>query len=72
MTNTAQFAVPICNPNGTATETSSLCCDYNSPAEFYVFVGVMGFLYSLAAIILHVVFDDTHRKNDNIPTAVSK
>ena len=40
-------------------------------AEFYVFVGVMAFLYSLAAVILYVVFDDKYRKYDLIPIAVS-
>ena len=70
LTESAQFEQPFCNSTADK-ETQSPCCDYNSPAEFYVFVGVMAFLYSLAAIVLYVVFDDLYRNDENIPTAVS-
>ena len=45
--------------------------NFNAPSQFYVFVGVMAFLYSLAAIVLYVWFDDKYRSNENIPVAVS-
>jgi len=31
-------------------------------AQFYVFVGVMVFLYCLAALVLYVLFDSVYRK----------
>jgi len=67
LTKSAQFDVPICN--ATKTGTSSPCCDYNSSAEFYVFVGVMAWLYVLAITVYYVLFDDRYRENENIPTA---
>ncbi|XP_060072766.1 synaptophysin-like [Ylistrum balloti] len=35
-----------------------------SAAEFYVFVGVIVFLYCMAALILYIFFDDQYRKNN--------
>lgn len=45
---------------------TSLCCNYDSPAEFYVAVGVIVFLYCIAAIVLYVCFDDKYYRR--IPT----
>jgi Membrane-associating domain len=44
--------------------------DYSSASEFYVFVGVTAFLYSLAILIFYVFFDDKYRNSDNIPIVV--
>jgi hypothetical protein len=43
--------------------------DFTHPSQFYVFVGVMAFLYSLSALILYVFADDKYRQIDNIPAA---
>ena len=68
--NSYKFPVPICN--ATSTEDASMNGNYGSAAEFYVFVGVMAFLYSIAALILYVFFDEKYRKFDVIPIAVSE
>ena len=43
----------------------------SAAAEFYVFVGVMAFLYCIAALVLYIGFDDKYRKFDNVPIIVS-
>ena len=45
--------------------------NFSAPAEFYVFVGVMAFLYCIAALVLYIGFDDKYRKFDNVPIIVS-
>ena len=45
--------------------------NFSPPAEFYVFVGVMAFLYCIAALVLYIGFDDKYRKFDNVPIIVS-
>ncbi|XP_055883173.1 synaptophysin-like isoform X2 [Biomphalaria glabrata] len=37
-----------------------------SSAEFYVFVGVIVFLYCLAALVLYIFFDDLYRRNTRL------
>ncbi|CAL1536583.1 unnamed protein product [Lymnaea stagnalis] len=37
-----------------------------SSAEFYVFVGVIVFLYCLGALVLYIFFDDQYRRNTRI------
>ncbi|XP_074645179.1 synaptoporin-like isoform X2 [Tubulanus polymorphus] len=64
--NAEEIKVPIC---GAADKTVHPWGDFKAPAEFYVFVGVMAFLYCIAAVILYVFFDDHYRKNDKIPIA---
>ena len=66
--NSFQFNVPLCG--GAANGTRGLYGDFSAPSQFYVFVGVMAFLYSLAAVVLYVCFDDKYRKYDQIPIAV--
>ena len=61
---------PVCN----STQAKSLVLpygDFASPSQFYVFIGVMAFLYSLAAIVLYVKFDHLYRNNDKVPIVVS-
>jgi hypothetical protein len=47
----------------------SMYGDFSAPSQFYVFVGVMAFLYSLAALLLYVFADDKYRQIDSIPAA---
>ncbi|XP_059165529.1 synaptophysin-like isoform X2 [Physella acuta] len=37
-----------------------------SSAEFYVFVGVIVFLYCLGALVLYIFFDDFYRRNTRV------
>ena len=61
--------MPVCST--TYNKTEHPYGDFSAPSQFYVFVGVVCFLYCLGAIILYVFFDDTYRKNDRIPIIVS-
>ncbi|GFR66273.1 synaptophysin [Elysia marginata] len=58
------FSTPICN----ATKTGEFCLlsGSQSSAQFYVFVGVIVFLYCLAALVLYIFFDDLYRKNTRL------
>ena len=40
-------------------------------AQFYVFVGVIVFLYCLAALVLYLFFDEQYKKHNYITIAVS-
>ena len=51
-------------------DTLSPCCNYNSGPQFYVFVGVMAFLYCIASLVLYVFFDDKWRNIELIPVVV--
>jgi len=65
-----EIKLPLCGDE--KKEPAHPCCDYNSSAEFYVFVGVIVFLYCIAAIILYVCFDDKYyRRIPGVRTAVS-
>ncbi|KAJ8302395.1 hypothetical protein KUTeg_021382 [Tegillarca granosa] len=62
------FQTPLCPPNVTTPDSIiknvPLLEGAKSSAEFYVFVGVIVFLYCIAAIILYTFFDDLYRKNN--------
>lgn len=62
------FGVPIC---GNITSEPCPLVGAKSSAEFYVFVGVIVFLYCLAALVLYIVFDHLYRRNSRIVIAVS-
>jgi len=55
----------VCNNNVTLTMRGNV----SSSAQFYVFIGVMAFLYSLGALILYVFADDKYRQIDKLPAA---
>jgi chromate transport protein ChrA len=61
----------ICNTTPGPTLQVALLEGAKSSAEFYVFVGVIVFLYCLAALVLYLLFDEVYRSNTNISTAVS-
>ncbi|CAG5134027.1 unnamed protein product, partial [Candidula unifasciata] len=58
---------PICSPN--KTDNFCLLAGAKSSAEFYVFVGVIVFLYCIGALVLYIVFDDSYRKNNRLIVA---
>ena len=66
----AEFEYKECDTGKTVKQTP--CCNFNSAAQFYVFVGVMAFLYCIASLILYVFFDEKWRNMDLIPIAVSR
>ena len=45
--------------------------DVSGASQFYVFVGVMAFLYSLGAVLLYIFADDKYRQLDYLPKIVS-
>ena len=61
----------ICNTSTGPAKQVALLEGAKSSAEFYVFVGVIVFLYCLAALVLYLLFDEVYRSNTNISTAVS-
>jgi hypothetical protein len=65
----ACFDTPVCT--STNATKSSICVfgNYSSAAEFYVFVGVMAFLYALAALVFYVFCDEQYQHNDKVPIA---
>lgn len=63
--------VPLCKNVSGPHGQVALLEGAKSSAEFYVFVGVIVFLYCLAALVLYLLFDEVYRSNTNISTAVS-
>lgn len=57
--------LPICSD--THNTTTHPYGDFSAPSQFFVFIGVVCFLYCLGAIILYVFFDNVYRNNDKIP-----
>lgn len=64
------FPTPICDSTKKHTNDTgvvSLYGDYSSAAQFFVFVGVMAFLYALAATVVYVIWDENYQQNDKLP-----
>lgn len=61
--------MPLCNASATPGP-AYLIGDYSSSAQFFVFVGVIGFLISLAYIIIYTLFDDFYMSSDFMPKIV--
>jgi len=45
--------------------------DYSAASQFYVFVGVMAFLYCIGIVLFYVFGDDKYRNFEIIPIIVS-
>lgn len=58
----AKYGQYVCNESH--PQDQGLLQGAASAAQFYVFVGVMVFLYCLAALILYIFFDQTYRKHN--------
>ncbi|XP_029538603.1 synaptophysin-like protein 2a [Oncorhynchus nerka] len=54
------FMVPLCNSS--AANATYLQGDYSSSAEFYVSVGVLGFLYCTATLVLYLGYQHVYRE----------
>lgn len=66
--NENEFQTPFCPNTSVTPGVASPFGDFQSSSEFYVFVGVIAFLYATAALILYIFFDDKYREDDRIPT----
>ncbi|GAB1597800.1 synaptoporin-like [Argonauta hians] len=55
--------VPLC---AESVKTESIYLSVKSNCEFFVFIGVMAFLYCLAALVIYVYFDEVYRKNTRL------
>ncbi|PAA55449.1 hypothetical protein BOX15_Mlig019492g1, partial [Macrostomum lignano] len=60
----------VCPSTGVSTVQPGLNYpfgSYMSSAQFYVFVGVMAFLYCIGITVLYVVFEQVYNDNDLVP-----
>uniref|UniRef100_A0A8C0J1L1 Synaptoporin n=1 Tax=Chelonoidis abingdonii TaxID=106734 RepID=A0A8C0J1L1_CHEAB len=62
------FDAPTCE--GKRRETLSLIGDFSSSAEFFVTIAVFAFLYSLAATVVYIFFQNKYRENNRGPLIV--
>ncbi|CAF92177.1 unnamed protein product [Tetraodon nigroviridis] len=62
---TSAFKIPLCN--GTQVNSTFLQGDYSSSAEFFVCVGVFGFLYCTATLVLYLGYQSVYRQNTRGP-----
>ncbi|XP_045932153.1 synaptophysin-like protein 2a [Micropterus dolomieu] len=59
------YELPICN--GTQFNVTYLQGDFSSSAEFFVSVGVFGFLYCTATLILYLGYQNVYRQTTRGP-----
>ncbi|XP_054833804.1 synaptoporin [Eublepharis macularius] len=59
------FDAPTCE--GKRREKLSLIGDFSSSAEFFVTIAVFAFLYSLAATVVYIFFQNKYRENNRGP-----
>jgi|SRR6218665_3807049 len=65
------FHIPVCVPKSPNSTEICVYGNYTSSAEFYVFVGVMAFLYALGVLVLYVFWDELYQHNERVPIVVS-
>lgn len=59
------YKIPTCN--GTTSNETFLQGDFSSSAEFFVCVGVFGFLYCTATLILYLGYQNVYRQTTRGP-----
>ncbi|KAK5911829.1 hypothetical protein CesoFtcFv8_001765 [Champsocephalus esox] len=60
------YQIPLCN--GSTPDDTYLQGDFSSSAEFFVCVGVFGFLYCTATLVLYLGFQHVYRLTSRGPT----
>nr|XP_020473541.1 synaptophysin-like protein 1 [Monopterus albus] len=61
------YMVPACNSSSSTFNTTYLQGDFSSSAEFFVCVGVFGFLYCTATLILYLGYQNVYRQTSRGP-----
>lgn len=59
------YLIPLCN--GSTSTTKFLQGDFSSSAEFFVCIGVFGFLYCTATLVLYLGFQHVYRQTSRGP-----
>lgn len=61
-----EITYPVCNGTAfTGNKTATLDGDFSPTSQWFVFVGVMAFLITLAAMIFYVAFESKFRENQD-------
>ncbi|XP_064632090.1 synaptophysin-like isoform X3 [Lineus longissimus] len=69
MINQFSLKLPLCEGGNDTLKEVRPYGTYAAPSQFFVFVGVICFLYCIGAVVLYVFFDEAYRKNERIPQA---